>query len=807
MLTMTKEGWCLKTHRGSKFNKRSERRYFKLEGFNVAYFKKDTLADRTGKFDLRKVTEISACAGEDSDADLVLVLPGKRICVKFEADAEAWKTLMCSAAAQSAVAADLQAYHSEELHAAFSGTYAAQKGVSSASVLKYTSGASFLTSPRAETPKATAPKPAPAPEAVAPAARSLAPKSRDVEPEAVATTAAAEYATEAPAASPIPAEEAPAAPAASPRKEKKSPRKSKTKAAPAPAPEPAPVSSAASDEELEANRKEWYNFAMEYKDLQMAKELYVGHEEEARVKALEAEAATGCAAAGDAELEAARVEWLEFHVKAGEYEDALQMCVDDKDYALVHDAQEANRGEWLAHSLASEDVYSAGNYAVTEEELAAVEDLKIKKELKAGNYGKAKKLAKTPAQHELVDASEEAARKVWLDYHTQAGEFREAGKYTVSDGEAAALKAAEAAYHESERATTFEAALAAGKYEQAKKLASGEAELAQLDAKREADRKEWFNYSMDTGDFKNCYVYAISEEEEAAVKAAEEAYPEKCRVEWLTFYLAESDWKHARDLCVTEAEYADVDAKQAAQRKANIAAAKEAGDFKKAAKLAEADDEKDDVAQAEEAHTEKSRQDWLSYYIEVSDYSKAVGMCITPEEEAGVDEKFEAKRVAYVAEMCKQGKFHVAKQYALNEEEIAKCDEHEEAQQEASRLEWFDFYLSECKFDKAGELACTTEEFARVGAEESSFNEKCRLEWLSHHTAKGDYESALGLVVSSEEQDELKSTMETYRVEHLKYYMEIKDYAKAKSTACTKEELAAIDEVAPPKTRWFGLFS
>ena len=103
-------------------------------------------------------------------------------------------------------------------------------------------------------------------------------------------------------------------------------------------------------------------------------------------------------------------------------------------------------------------------------------------------------------------------------------------------------------------------------------------------------------------------------------------------------------------------------------------------------------------------------QDWLSYYIEVSDYSKAVGMCITPEEEAGVDEKFEAKRVAYVAEMCKQGKFHVAKQYALNEEEIAKCDEHEEAQQEASRLEWFDFYLCECKFDKAGELACTTEE-------------------------------------------------------------------------------------------------
>jgi len=173
---------------------------------------------------------------------------------------------------------------------------------------------------------------------------------------------------------------------------------------------------------------------------------------------------------------------------------------------------------------------------------------------------------------------------------------------------------------------------------------------------------------------------------------------------------------------------------------------------------------------------------------------------------AGVDEKFEAKRVAYVAEMCKQGKFHVAKQYALNEEEIAKCDEHEEAQQEASRLEWFDYYLCECKFDKARELACTTEEIARVGAEESSFNEKCRLEWLSHHTAKGDYESALGLVVSSEEQDELKSTMETYRVEHLKYYMEIKDYAKAKSTACTKEELAAIDEVAPPKTRWFGLF-
>ena len=62
MMTMTKEGWCLKTHRGSKFNKRSERRYFKLEGFNVAYFKKDTLADRTGKFDLRKTESRGAAA-------------------------------------------------------------------------------------------------------------------------------------------------------------------------------------------------------------------------------------------------------------------------------------------------------------------------------------------------------------------------------------------------------------------------------------------------------------------------------------------------------------------------------------------------------------------------------------------------------------------------------------------------------------------------------------------------------------------------------------------------------------------------
>ena len=88
MMTMTKEGWCLKTHRGSKFNKRSERRYFKLEGFNVAYFKKDTLADRTGKFDLRKVTEISACAGEDSDDERCIDASLRELLDTFQATIE-----------------------------------------------------------------------------------------------------------------------------------------------------------------------------------------------------------------------------------------------------------------------------------------------------------------------------------------------------------------------------------------------------------------------------------------------------------------------------------------------------------------------------------------------------------------------------------------------------------------------------------------------------------------------------------------------------------------------------------------------
>ena len=50
------------------------------------------------------------------------------------------------------------------------------------------------------------------------------------------------------------------------------------------------------------------------------------------------------------------LQWLAHHIETGDYAKALQMCVQDSDYASVHDAEEAKRIEWFEHACATNDV-------------------------------------------------------------------------------------------------------------------------------------------------------------------------------------------------------------------------------------------------------------------------------------------------------------------------------------------------------------------------------------------------------------------------------------------------------------------
>jgi hypothetical protein len=119
-------GWGEKNKSSKPFKDKTERRYFQTKGYNVAYFKDARMTSRVGKFDLRKATAISDPVDKDAGADLVVLIPGKKIVVKFEEDTAAWKKLWCSAVEQSILSDALKPCFDLELHAELIKEYGTQ---------------------------------------------------------------------------------------------------------------------------------------------------------------------------------------------------------------------------------------------------------------------------------------------------------------------------------------------------------------------------------------------------------------------------------------------------------------------------------------------------------------------------------------------------------------------------------------------------------------------------------------------------------------------------------------------------------
>lgn len=120
------EGWAEKNKSSKPFKDKCERRYFQTKGYNVAYFKDARMGSRVGKFDLRKVTAISVPDAKDAGGDLVVLIPGKKIIVKFESNVEAWKKHWCSAVEESILAEPLRPSFDRALHAEIIKEYGTQ---------------------------------------------------------------------------------------------------------------------------------------------------------------------------------------------------------------------------------------------------------------------------------------------------------------------------------------------------------------------------------------------------------------------------------------------------------------------------------------------------------------------------------------------------------------------------------------------------------------------------------------------------------------------------------------------------------
>lgn len=118
------QGWGNKSHKGS--TKKTNSRYFVSSGYNVAYYKDDKKANRTGKFDLRKVKSIRA-AEDDSLVIDVMDSGGKTVVVTFsQPSRDNWKKLWCSAVSPDLLDASLKSFHDETVNAAFVSQYGSQ---------------------------------------------------------------------------------------------------------------------------------------------------------------------------------------------------------------------------------------------------------------------------------------------------------------------------------------------------------------------------------------------------------------------------------------------------------------------------------------------------------------------------------------------------------------------------------------------------------------------------------------------------------------------------------------------------------
>jgi len=123
---------ALKNHAGGGLNANPKRRYFVSDGYYVGYYTDDSMTKRTGKFDLRNISKISAPKDSDNAPGGVAIdvadRQDKRLVVSFdnEAEGEIFKQMWCSAVSQDELDASLVAYHSSTLNKEYASTHASQ---------------------------------------------------------------------------------------------------------------------------------------------------------------------------------------------------------------------------------------------------------------------------------------------------------------------------------------------------------------------------------------------------------------------------------------------------------------------------------------------------------------------------------------------------------------------------------------------------------------------------------------------------------------------------------------------------------
>ena len=164
--------------------------------------------------------------------------------------------------------------------------------------------------------------------------------------------------------------------------------------------------------------------------------------------------------------------------------------------------QEEGRKEWVAYSTAVGDTSAARDFAVSEEEEAAI-DVKeaemaaeakktgFEAALSSSDFAKATTLAAgDEAMLTAIEEKQDEDRKTWMTYYIDVGKFKDAHKLSVTEEEETFIKEAE-------------------------KSAPEQA------------RKDWLKYYIDTGDFKKAAGLAVTDEEvqAVAVSAHPRAWP------------------------------------------------------------------------------------------------------------------------------------------------------------------------------------------------------------------------------------------------------------------------------------------
>lgn len=121
-----RRGWMRKSHRGSPFAARNERRYLVSDGFHVSYYSDEATRHRTGRFDLRNVLSLQRPSDPDCTHGVEILLSETReippvltktVRISFaeESDLLGWLSLWASAVDVKHVSEDLMQHRDFEL--------------------------------------------------------------------------------------------------------------------------------------------------------------------------------------------------------------------------------------------------------------------------------------------------------------------------------------------------------------------------------------------------------------------------------------------------------------------------------------------------------------------------------------------------------------------------------------------------------------------------------------------------------------------------------------------------------------------